>query len=70
MEGNRTWFPTVSNLLRKNDKFENYEGQTKQDEKLFLRWLLKDYNAEIYVFYNHNDSKQNIRDLLFNYGHR
>ena len=36
---------------------------------MFLRWLWKDSKAEIYVDYNHNDSKQNIRDLLLDSDH-
>ena len=36
---------------------------------VFLRWLWKDSKAEIYVDYNHNDSKQNIRDLLLDSDH-
>ena len=69
MEGSPTWFPAFSNLFRKNDKYENYEAQTNQAAGLFLRWLWKDSKAEIYVDYNHNDSKQNIRDLLLDSDH-
>ncbi len=69
LEGKPTWFPAFSNLFRKNDKYENYEAQTNQAAGLFLRWLWKDSNAEIYVDYNHNDSKQNIRDLLLDSDH-
>ena len=64
MEGSPTWFPAFSNLFRKNDKYENYEAQTDQGAGVFLSWLWKDSKAEIYVDYHHNDSKQNIRDLL------
>jgi len=69
MEGGPTWFPAFSNLFRKNDNNENYEAQTNQAAGIFLRWLWKDSNAEIYVDYNHNDSKQNIRDLLLDSDH-
>ena len=34
-----------------------------------MRWLLKDSKTEIYVDYNHNDSKLNIRDLLLDSDH-
>jgi hypothetical protein len=69
MEGSPTWFPAFMNLFRKNDKYENYEAQTNQAAGLFLRWLWKDSNAEIYAEYHHNDSKQNIRDLLLDSDH-
>jgi hypothetical protein len=69
MEGSPTWFPAFQNLFRKNDKSENYEAQTNQAAGLFLRWLWKDSKAEIYVDYHHNDSKQNIRDLLLDSDH-
>ena len=69
MEGSSTWFPVFSNLFRKNDKYENYEAQTNQAAGLFLRWLWKDSKAEIYVDYHHNDSKNNIRDLLLDSDH-
>ena len=69
MEGNPTWFPAFQNLFRKNDTYENYEAQSNQAAGVFLRWLWKDSNAEIYVDYHHNDSKQNIRDLLMDSDH-
>ena len=69
MEGSPTWFPAFKNLFRKNDAFENYEAQTDQAAGLFLRWLWKDSKAEIYAEYHHNDSKQNIRDLLLDSDH-
>ena len=69
MKGSPTWFPAFSNLFRKNDKNVDYEGQTDQAAGVFLRWLWKDSKAEIYVDYNHNDSKQNIRDLLLDSDH-
>jgi len=67
--GKPTWFPVFSNLFRKSDKYENYEAQTNQAAGLFLRWLWKDSKAEIYAEYHHNDSKQNIRDLLLDSDH-
>ena len=69
MDGNPTWFPAFQNLFRKNDTFEDYEAQTNQAAGLFLRWFWEDSNAEIYVDYHHNDSKQNIRDLLLDSDH-
>lgn len=69
MEGNPSYFPVFSNLLRKNDKYENYEAQTNQAAGLFLRWYWKDSNAEFYFEFHHNDSKQNLRDLLLDSDH-
>jgi hypothetical protein len=69
MEGSPSWFPAFSNLFRKNDKYENYEAQSNQAAGVFLRWLWKESKSEIYVEYNHNDSKQNIRDLLLDSDH-
>jgi hypothetical protein len=69
MDGNPTWFPAFLNLFRKNDKYVDYETQTNQAAGLFLRWLWKDSQAEIYVDYHHNDSKFNIRDLLLDSDH-
>jgi len=69
IEGSPTWFPAFSNLFRKNDKSFDYEIQTNQAAGVFLRWLWKDSKAEIYVSYNHNDSKNNIRDLLLDSDH-
>ena len=69
LQGSPTWFPAFQNLFRKNDSYENYEAQTNQAAGLFLRWLWKDSKAEIYVDYNHNDSKLNIRDLLLDSDH-
>jgi len=69
LEGKPTWFPAFRNLFRKNDNYENYEAQTNQAAGVFLRWLWEDSNAEIYVDYNHNDAKQNIRDLLLDSDH-
>ena len=69
MEGRPTWFPAFQNLFRKNDRYQNYEQQSNQAAGVFLRWLWKDAKSEIYVDYNHNDSKQNIRDLLLDSDH-
>jgi len=69
MEGSISWFPVFSNLFRKNDKYENYEAQSNQAAGVFLRWLWKESKSEIYVEYNHNDSKQNLRDLLLDSDH-
>jgi hypothetical protein len=69
MEGNPSWFPAFRNLFRKNDSFGDLEAQTNQAAGLFLRWLWKESNAEIYVEFHHNDSKQNIRDLLLDSDH-
>lgn len=69
MEGNPSWFPAFQNLFRKNDRYQNYEQQTNQAAGVFLRWLWKESNAEIYFDYHHNDSKHNIRDLLLDSDH-
>ena len=34
-----------------------------------FKMVMERFNAEIYVDYNHNDSKQNIRDLLLDSDH-
>ena len=69
LEGNPTYFPAFQNFFRKNDKYENYEAQTNQAAGVFLRWLWKDSKAEIYAEFHHNDSKQNLRDLLLDADH-
>ena len=69
MKGNPTYFPAFQNLFRKNDKFENYEDQTNQAAGLFFKWLWRDSKAEIYAEFHHNDSKQNLRDLLLDSDH-
>jgi hypothetical protein len=69
MEGNPTYFPAFQNFFRKNDKYENYEAQTNQAAGIFLKWTWKDSKAEIYAEFHHNDSKQNIRDLLLDSDH-
>jgi len=69
MKGNPSWFPVFSNIFRKNDKSVDYEMQTDQALGVFLRWLWKDSKAEVYAEYNHNDSKNNLRDLLLDSDH-
>ena len=69
LQGNPTYFPAFQNFFRKNDKYENYEAQTNQAAGLFFRWLWKDSKAEFYVEFYHNDSKQNIRDLILDSDH-
>ena len=69
MEGNPNYFPVFSNLLRKNDKYADYEAQTNQAAGIFLRWLWRDSKSEIYAEFHHNDSKQNLRDLLLDADH-
>ncbi len=69
MEGNPTYFPAFQNFFRKNDKYENYEAQTDQAAGVFLKWLWKDSKAEVYAEFYHNDSKQNLRDLLLDSDH-
>tara|TARA_A200000113_G_scaffold165964_1_gene150581 strand:+ start:469 stop:2142 length:1674 start_codon:yes stop_codon:yes gene_type:complete len=69
MKGNPTYFVAFQNLFRKNDKYENYEEQTDQAAGLFFKWIWKDSKAEIYAEFHHNDSKQNLRDLLLDSDH-
>ena len=69
MKGTPTYFPVFQNFFRKNDKYENYEDQTDQAAGVFLKWVWKDSNAEIYAEFHHNDSKQNLRDLLLDADH-
>jgi hypothetical protein len=69
MIGSPNWFPAFSNIFRKNDKSVDYEMQTDQALGVFLRWLWKDSKAEIYVEYNHNDSKNNLRDIMLDSDH-
>ena len=69
MKGKPTYFPAFKNLFRKSDKFQDYEAQTDQAAGLFMKWLWKDSNAEFYLEFHHNDSKQNIRDLLLDSDH-
>ena len=69
MKGKTTYFPIFNNLFRKNDRFENFEQQTNQAAGLFMKWYWKDSKAELYVEFHHNDSKQNLRDLLLDSDH-
>lgn len=69
MSGKPNYFPAFSNLFRKNDSNVDTEMQTDQAAGLFFRWLWKDSQAEIYAEYHHNDSKQNLRDLLLDSDH-
>ena len=69
LEGSPTYFPAFQNFFRKNDKYENYEAQTDQAAGVFLRWIWKDSKAEIYAEFHHNDSKENLRDLLLDADH-
>ena len=67
--GEPTYFPIFKNLFRKNDEFQNYEQQTDQAAGIFLRWFWEDSKSEIYAEFHHNDSKNNIRDLLLDSDH-
>jgi len=69
LDGSPKYFPVFQNLFRKNDKFENYEAQTNQAAGLFLNWIWRDSNAQFYLEFHHNDSKQNLRDLLLDSDH-
>ena len=69
LSGSPSYFPIFKNLFRKNDKFENYEAQTDQAAGIFFRWFWKDAKAEFYMEFHHNDSKNNIRDLLLDSDH-
>ena len=69
LEGNPTYFPAFSNIFRKRDKFKDYEEQTDQAAGLFLRWLWKESNFEIYAEFHYNDAKQNLRDLILDSDH-
>ena len=69
LEGRPNYFPAFNNLFRNKDRFFDYEAQTNQAAGIFLRWFWKDSNAEIYAEFHHNDSKQNIRDLLLDSDH-
>ncbi len=69
LEGNPSYFPVFKNLFRKNDQFENYEAQTDQAAGFFVNWRWKDSKARFYFEFYHNDSKQNIRDLILDSDH-
>ena len=69
MKGKPTYFPAFLNLFRSNDRYLDYEQQTNQAVGIFFKWLWKNSNAEIYAEFAHNDSKQNLRDLLLDSDH-
>ena len=69
MNGNPTYFPAFKNLFRKNDAYVDYENQTDQAAGIFMKWHWKDSNAQFYIEFYHNDSKQNLRDLLLDSDH-
>ena len=69
MDGNPTYFPVFQNLFRKRDKSVDYEYQIDQAAGLFFKWFWKDSKAEFYVEFHHNDSKQNLRDLILDSDH-
>ena len=69
MNRNTNYFPAFQNLFRKSDKYVDYEAQTNQAAGIFLKWLWKDSKAEVYAEFHHNDSKQNLRDLLTDSDH-
>ncbi len=69
LDGNPSYFPVFKNLFRRNDKFENYEQQTNQAAGIFLKWIWKDSRSELYFEFHHNDSKQNLRDLILDSDH-
>ena len=69
LDGNPSYFPVFKNLFRRNDKFENYEQQTNQAAGIFLKWIWKDSRSELYFEFYHNDSKQNLRDLILDSDH-
>ena len=69
LEGTPNFFPVFSNMFRKKDRYENYEAQTNQAAGVFFKWMWEDSKAEVYFEFHHNDSKQNIRDLLLDSDH-
>ena len=69
MEGKPNYFPAFANLFRKMTFKQNYEAQTDQAAGIFLKWFWEDSKAEIYAEFHHNDSKQNIRDLILDSDH-
>ena len=69
LNGKINYLPAFSNLFRSNDKYIDFETQTNQAAGIFLKWLWKDSNAEFYFEFHHNDSKQNLRDLLLDSDH-
>tara|TARA_Y100000768_G_scaffold379119_1_gene354419 strand:- start:684 stop:2372 length:1689 start_codon:yes stop_codon:yes gene_type:complete len=69
MDGKPNYFPVFSNLFRKNDISVDYESQTDQAAGLFMKWLMLESSLELYFEFHHNDSKQNIRDLILDSDH-
>ncbi len=69
MNGSPTYFPAFRNFFRKKDVYEDYESQTNQAAGVFLKWHWKDSKAKFYFEFHHNDSKQNLRDLLLDSDH-
>ena len=69
MERNKNFFPVFQNLFRGKDKFEDYEAQTDQAAGIFAKWHWKKSKAEIYFEFYHNDSKNNLRDLILDSDH-
>ena len=47
----------------------DYEIQTNEAMGLFAKWIWNDSKAEIYFEFHHNDSKQNLRDLILDSDH-
>ena len=69
MSNKPNFLPVFSNLLRKNDKFDDVEQETDQAAGFFFRWIWHDSNAEIYGEFHYNDAKYNLRDLLLDSDH-
>ena len=69
LEGSPTFLPVFSNLFRNKDKYVDFEAQTNQAAGLFLKWQWLDSKAEFYAEFHHNDSKQNVRDLILDSDH-
>ena len=64
-----SWLLVFNNLLRKNDRYEEYELETDQAASLFFRWFWKDSKTEIFGEWGYNDSLFNLRDLLLDTDH-
>ena len=69
MERNNNLFPVFQNLFRSKDRYEDYEAQTDQAAGIFLKWFWKESKSEFYFEFYHNDSKNNIRDLILDSDH-
>ncbi len=69
IEGNPSYFPIFSNILRKNDLYANYEAQVNQAAGFYFKWFWKKSKTEIYMEFHHNDAKQNLRDILVDSDH-